>query len=126
MKAKLTGVQFKAFINDEKYWGEHIVDDEVVSINGEIFDQYSDEDIFDRKIADDDKIIIIEGSIYFEDDGFKYTKKHQDSMVDFGAFAKAWLKKQSTLSLVISFSREIEDQVRKSLKEIKGITISGG
>ena len=47
-------------------------------------------------------------------------------MVDFGAFAKAWLKKQSTLSLVISFSREIEDQVRKSLKEIKGITISGG
>jgi hypothetical protein len=102
---KTTGAEWKAFNNDEAYWGDFYIDDEVVTVNGNPVDRYE----FDaHKLNDADKLEIDGG--WVADQAVGSEKEYS-----LDKFFKTWRKQQTTEFLSVEVPKENADAVRAAI-----------
>lgn len=110
MKVKLTGKQYKDFLNDEEYWchGELWYEDALLTLNGQ------EEDDIDSAWIKNTDIITIE-------DGFLNSENvhHPKYGKSFVSFIKAWLKKQSCETILVEVPNEKKQEFLKWLETHK-------
>lgn len=102
---KTTGAEWKAFHNDNAYWGEFCVEDEAITVNGDSVDEYS----FDvGTLKDADKVTV---------DGGWVSDQARDSNKEYALekFFRAWRKQQTTEFLSVEVSKEKADAVRAAI-----------
>lgn len=102
---KTTGAEWKAFNNDNVYWGEFYMEDEAVTVNGDPVDEYT----FDAdSLADADKVQIDGGWVADQADG-------SDKEYSLDTFFRRWRKQQSTEFLSVEVPKDKADAVRAAI-----------
>ena len=118
MPMKTTGAELRAFYNDDTYWqvsndgnGADIWCDELVlEVNGvEAPDSFS----INEDLKDEDQVTITYG--YVMSSNVDFTDR------SFESFFKAWRKKQDTVLLSVSVSKENVEAVRAAILAAGGI-----
>lgn len=107
MSVKISGLQFKAFMNDAAVWPDGMMyDDEVISVDGVTLDKTLDPE----EVADTAKVVVTGG--YMEN--LDTMEEHGD----FEACIKRWLKVQRTIVLMVEVDRDKEVDTRAAIKAL--------
>lgn len=118
MAVKIKGVDYKKFMNDEKFWvGDMHYDDAVILVDGAPLDE-----MFERmEDIPDDMIISVSGG-YIISDGYLYDK---DKSYSFESAIKKWLKKQRMVTILVECDKDILDHVISAIKSSGGRILKG-
>lgn len=110
MKVKLSGKQYKEFMNDEAYWwhGDLWFEEATISINGLV-----DDEIDNEWVKNADVIEITDGFVNCDD------VEHPMFGKNFVSFVKGWLKKQQNIQLVIELPKELEAELKSWVRNHK-------
>lgn len=107
--AKTTGLVYKEFMKDEKYWGSHICDDVYLLVDGEEYEE-------DELLIKDEATVKIEGGVVYQDDSM------ERELCSYSLFFKRWLNLQSKASVIVTVPKEALDELKEFIKK-KGGTI---
>lgn len=111
MTIKITGYEFKKFMNDDKYWKERsehtYYDDAEITINDKYYNDYIDGI---DSIDDKDIVRIHSGIVYFDE--------HSD--ISLITFFKKWRKIQSTSYFMIECDNYKKEKIVASIKSLGG------
>lgn len=111
MAIKTTGAEFWRFYNDDKFWPAGAWhDDTVMTVNGEVVDDYTRE-----TIPDNAQVVVDGGVIFLDEDGDRY--------VNFDNHFRKWRKAQDTVSIVVECSTAAADAVKAAIKAAGGKVI---
>lgn len=105
MAIKITGDEFHRFYFDEKYWEEKYHEEESIYVDGELREERYEE-------ITGSSPVVIKGGFVSDNATGKW-------ICSLEKFFKDWQKKQSTVFLVIEVSKEREQEVRSTLKEME-------
>ena len=111
---KCTGKEFKAFFNDAVFWhpGDDenertYMDDVIVSINGDEFDDWLESDI-----SDNCKVEIISGVV------LHCAKGSEEQSLN--AYFKRWKKEQTSMTFIVECDKSKYDAVVAAIKAAGG------
>lgn len=108
MSVKTTGIEFKQFYNDPKFWPEGAWhDDELITIDG--VEAGCDVDL--SKVEDGAKLVIEGGAVLTKDN---------DQVNSLEGYFKKWRKEQSTVTMVVTVDKSKEDAVVEAIKAAGG------
>jgi hypothetical protein len=107
---KTNGAEIRAFWNDQPYWGEFAVDDEVITVNG---DEIQAGEFNPDKLADSDKVTIDGGYVWDQTPG-------SDKDGSLHLFFNKWRKAQTTVYLAVEVHKDKADAVREAIKSAGG------
>lgn len=111
MAIKTTGAEFWRFYNDDKFWPNGAWhDDTVMTVNGEVVDDYT------RETIPDDAQVVVDGGVIFLDEG-------GDRSVNFDSHFRKWRKAQDTVSIVVECPTAAADAVKAAIKAAGGKVI---
>jgi hypothetical protein len=102
---KTTGAEIKAFWNDQTYWGECAVEEEVVTVNGK---EIAEGEFDTRDLLDNDRVTIDGGFVWDQRDEFEFD-------CDLSTFFRRWRKQQTTAFLAVEVPKEKADAVRAAI-----------
>lgn len=114
---KMTGAEFKRFRDDKKYWKDLVVEEETIQIGPTTYAWGSGDDngsVWEMPIDDAAVVKILDGFVYNEDVGYEDT-------TPLASFARAWLKKQTVMAIVVQCNRAMVDGIRVAIKGIAGV-----
>ena len=103
---KITGMEWKAFFDDDEAWGGACYDDEIITVNGAEIDGD-----FDISIVDDDDVIDLIGGVFYDNEN-RYKSLQS-------VFMK-WRRKQKTAFLLVEVPKELKDSVINAIKNAGG------
>lgn len=113
MSAKMKGVEFNAYYNDDEYWEKGAWhDDHCVKVNGE----YREE--LDENIPDDADVVIESGTVYIPVAGESGAEEKDIPLV---THFKNWRKKNNFSFIVVIVKKDKASEVREALKNISGV-----
>jgi hypothetical protein len=105
---RMTGAEYKAFTGFE--WGPDWYWDETAFLHNDV----EKDDI--GEVDDTDVIVILAATIY-------KGQEANSEAIDGVRFARAWLKKRNSTSLIIEVPNPVLDSVKALLKGVKGVRI---
>lgn len=111
MAKKISGFEWKQFLNDTAYWESYSCVDDTITVNGEVRDS------FDDNIQDNAIITIEDGGLVFIDHG---NFDDCDKGYTLRSFFNRWRKLQTTSYIVIAVQNENIDAVKESVKAAGG------
>jgi hypothetical protein len=102
---KTTGVEWKAFHDDESFWKEgYMLDDEVITVDGSAFDPYADI----TTIPDAAQVTV--------DGGYVYDQDADKDLGSLESFFKKWRKLQVNVYLTVEVPKDRLDVVLDAIK----------
>lgn len=108
MPVKMTGAQFKAWLNSD--WGPDAMwEEEDYTVNGA--EVLEDESYDTDKIADTDVVVLKSGIIFTDQNDIRHCPT-----ISAVTHAKGWLKAQSTVTLMVDVPREHADWFATTIK----------
>ena len=109
---KVSGAEWKAFMNDEAYWGKDTYfDDAEFTLNGEV--KPDDLDFDTTQIANTDILEVVNGGIYSESKP-EHNNKSLESMF------RRWRKLQTHTSFVVTCKKDHVEAIKRSVKLLGG------
>jgi hypothetical protein len=105
---RMTGREFKAFTSSD--WGPDWYWDECTFL-------HNDKEVDDIGVVEDTDLIVILGATIF-----KGQEPHSEA-IDGVAFARRWLKKHTSASLILEVPHEKLAEVKALIKGVKGVKI---
>jgi hypothetical protein len=106
MASKTNGATFKSFMQDNKYWFQRYWDDDEVTVDGVVVDEF---DEMYENVSDSSVVVIKAGYVYSdEDESFKG--------MELTSFFNRWLKMQSTISVTVTIDRSREAEFKALMK----------
>lgn len=108
---KASGLEFKQFYNDDKYWSKGVWhEEEIVTINGkEVNDDFTFDDV-----KDEDEISIKEGMVYLNE------TIDIDNGISFDSYFRKWKKEQNTVILLVNVQLQDLEKVKEAIKNAGG------
>lgn len=102
---KTTGAELRAFLNDQAYWGECAVEEEVITVNGE---EIAEGEFSPDKVGDADLITVDGGYVFDQRPGV-------DKDWALQTFFNKWRKAQTTVFLSVEVDKGNADAVREAI-----------
>jgi hypothetical protein len=107
---KTAGAEWRAFWNDQTYWGECAVEEEVITVNGE---EIAEGEFDIDKVGDAD-LITVDGGYVFDQ------RLGVDKDWALQMFFSKWRKAQTTVYLAVEVHKDKADAVRKAIEAAGG------
>ena len=106
MAVKTNGATFKAFMNDGQYWNQRYWEDDEVTVDGELVEEFDDQY---GNVSDGSVVVMKAGYVYSDEDT-------SFSGCTVMTFFNKWLKMQNTVIVTVTMDKAREAEFRALMK----------
>jgi hypothetical protein len=114
MGIKLTGAEWKTFMDDEAVWSDHYMDDDVIIMDGITYGDDRTHNL--PEVAPTARIEVVSGVICCEEPPYEYQ--------DLVSAIRRWKKAQTTISFVVEIHKDKADAVKSAVKAAGGKVVA--